>query len=96
MIENDAGPRRHAASRRYQCMDRPPVRIGNAASTQRRLDIYGELAEAMATAAKGGLAPPPHGLKIRRLLLDHLEKISSEAARRIELLKQEIAPANSF
>jgi GH15 family glucan-1,4-alpha-glucosidase len=55
-----------------------PVRIGNAASMQRQLDIYGELAEAMATAAKGGLAPLPHGLEMRRLLLDHLEKIWGE------------------
>jgi GH15 family glucan-1,4-alpha-glucosidase len=32
----------------------------------------------MATAAKGGLEPLPHGLEMRRLLLDHLENIWGE------------------
>lgn len=55
-----------------------PVRIGNAAAVQRQLDIYGELSHAMATAADHGLPPSEHGLELRRLLLDYLEKIWAE------------------
>src|SRR5690606_2210988 len=35
-----------------------PVRIGNAAATQTQLDVYGEVADAMAQAIEGHL--PPH------------------------------------
>ena len=55
-----------------------PVRIGNAASTQRQLDIFGELTDAMAIAADHGLQRLEHGLDMRRLMLAHLEKIWAE------------------
>jgi GH15 family glucan-1,4-alpha-glucosidase len=51
-----------------------PVRIGNAAATQLQLDIYGELADVVAQAAKGGLPPAPRRSELRQVILRHLEK----------------------
>jgi GH15 family glucan-1,4-alpha-glucosidase len=51
-----------------------PVRIGNAAATQLQLDIYGELADVLAQAAKGGLPPAPRRNELREVILRHLEK----------------------
>jgi GH15 family glucan-1,4-alpha-glucosidase len=51
-----------------------PVRIGNAAARQLQLDIYGELADVLAQALKGGLRPPPEREAIREAFLQHLEK----------------------
>ncbi len=56
-----------------------PVRIGNGAAQQLQLDIYGELADMMALARKGGLRPPPQREAIRQAFLAHLEKIWSKA-----------------
>ena len=51
-----------------------PVRVGNAAATQLQFDIYGELADVVAQAAKGGLPPAPRRRELRGLILRHLEK----------------------
>ena len=55
-----------------------PVRIGNAAAQQLQLDIYGELADVLAQARKGGLKPPPEREGIRQAFLRHLDKSWSE------------------
>ena len=51
-----------------------PVRIGNAAALQLQLDIYGELADVLTQARKGGLPPAPRRTEIRETFLKHLEK----------------------
>ncbi len=59
--------------------DSKPVRIGNAASEQRQLDIYGEMADALSRAAER-LGPPPevYGRTLRHGILDNLAKIWRE------------------
>jgi GH15 family glucan-1,4-alpha-glucosidase len=52
-----------------------PVRIGNAAAAQLQLDIYGELADVLSQARKGGLPPAPRRSEIRETFLKHLETI---------------------
>ena len=55
-----------------------PVRVGNAASQQVQLDIYGELADAMTQAIKGGLPRHPRSAAISRLILPYVERIWRE------------------
>ncbi|MGE5088357.1 MAG: glycoside hydrolase family 15 protein, partial [Candidatus Levyibacteriota bacterium] len=52
-----------------------PVRIGNAASQQRQLDIYGELADVVEHAARGGLSLAPRREELRNAFLEHLGRI---------------------
>jgi GH15 family glucan-1,4-alpha-glucosidase len=52
-----------------------PVRIGNAASGQLQLDIYGEVMDALYHARRGGLAPLESSASLQRALLEHLAKI---------------------
>jgi len=55
-----------------------PVRIGNAASGQVQLDVYGEVIAAMYIARKSGLQPDDDDWALEIALLDHLEKIWEE------------------
>ncbi|MGF6589848.1 glycoside hydrolase family 15 protein [Pseudomonas sp. 2835] len=50
-----------------------PVRIGNAAALQHQLDIYGEVADAMSQAIRGGLPRHPRSAAIARLIMPYLK-----------------------
>jgi GH15 family glucan-1,4-alpha-glucosidase len=55
-----------------------PVRIGNAASGQLQLDVWGEIMDALHVARDGGLAPWLSGRSLQRVVLEHLEGIWRE------------------
>jgi GH15 family glucan-1,4-alpha-glucosidase len=60
-----------------------PVRIGNAASEQMQLDIYGEVMDAAHQARIGSLAPDQSGWALQRQLLKHFETIWDQPDRGI-------------
>ena len=49
------------------------MRVGNAAHTQFRLDVFGELADALHLARNTGLQPTRDGWRVEQELLDFLE-----------------------
>ncbi|UEM07293.1 glycoside hydrolase family 15 protein (plasmid) [Skermanella rosea] len=55
-------------------LDSRPVRVGNAAAGQFQLDIYGEVADAMAQALKGGLPPHPRSRALSETIMPFLEQ----------------------
>jgi len=52
-----------------------PVRIGNAASGQLQLDVYGEFLDSLYLARRKGLEKSEAGWELGRALVNHLEKI---------------------
>jgi GH15 family glucan-1,4-alpha-glucosidase len=55
-----------------------PVRVGNAASTQRQLDIFGELLDAFNVANRAGLSRGLRQCTMERALVEHLAGIWQE------------------
>ncbi|NLS08314.1 glycoside hydrolase family 15 protein, partial [Rhizobium sp. P32RR-XVIII] len=50
-----------------------PVRIGNDASGQMQIDVYGELIETLHAARDAELQPQEEAWRLQKVLLDHLE-----------------------
>jgi GH15 family glucan-1,4-alpha-glucosidase len=55
-----------------------PVRIGNAASTQFQLDVYGEVLDAMHVARRMGVPPSEDAWRVERLLIEYVESVWHE------------------
>ncbi|HEX2154469.1 MAG TPA: glycoside hydrolase family 15 protein [Acidimicrobiia bacterium] len=52
-----------------------PVRVGNAASHQTQIDVYGEVMDALFVARNNGLEPNEGTWNMQRVILEHLETV---------------------
>ncbi|GAA0370146.1 glycoside hydrolase family 15 protein [Actinoallomurus spadix] len=53
--------------------DSRPVRVGNSASTQLQLDVFGEVADSLYLALNTGIQPERHAWSLQRALTEFLE-----------------------
>ena len=54
-----------------------PVRVGNAASTQHQIDVFGEVLDCLSLARKGGLGTTEQERVVQAKIAEHLEKVWS-------------------
>ena len=52
-----------------------PVRIGNAASTQHQIDVFGEVLDCLSLARKGGLGMTDQERVVQASIAEHLAKV---------------------
>jgi GH15 family glucan-1,4-alpha-glucosidase len=52
-----------------------PVRVGNAASGQTQLDVFGELMDSFHVLAKAGIKRTPRVVEVETAIVEHLEKV---------------------
>ncbi len=52
-----------------------PVRIGNAASNQFQIDVFGEVLDALHAAARAGLPPDEDSWRVQNAMVRHLETV---------------------
>ena len=52
-----------------------PVRVGNAASTQHQVDVFGEVLDALDLARRGGVPSSEQERVVERKIVEHLERI---------------------
>ena len=52
-----------------------PIRIGNAASTQHQVDVFGEVLDALATARRGGVPSSKQEALAGLAIVEHLEEV---------------------
>ncbi len=52
-----------------------PVRIGNAASTQHQIDVFGEVLDALDLARRGGVQTTAQETEVERKIVAHLETV---------------------
>ncbi len=55
--------------------DAEPVRVGNAASGQTQLDVFGELMDSFAVLARAGIERTPRVVEVETAIVQHLEKV---------------------
>lgn len=55
-----------------------PVRVGNAAYTQRQIDVYGEVTDVAYVAQRNGLEPDDGAWALQNEILGHLERVWDE------------------
>ncbi len=55
--------------------DSLPVRIGNAASTQHQIDVFGEVLDCLSFARRAGIEITDHHKEVERRVVDHLVKV---------------------
>jgi GH15 family glucan-1,4-alpha-glucosidase len=56
-----------------------PVRVGNAATKQMQIDVFGGIMDVIHHGRLGNLGPSAEGWQLQRALLDHLEDVWQEA-----------------